>query len=88
VANEASLSFYIARAYWGQGLASEAGAAFVEFGWRHLHLSRIITAVQVGNGASVRILEKLGFQLISTEVGERSFFHFALTAPRQKNDQE
>jgi len=87
IADEAKLSFYIARAYWGQGLASEAGAAFVEFGWKQLPLSRILAAVQVGNAASVRILEKLGFDLISTETGPRSFFHFALTAPRQQNDQ-
>jgi len=88
VADEASLSFYLARAYWGQGLASEAGAAFVEFGWKQLQLSRIVTTVQVGNGASVRILEKLGFDLISTEVGQRSFFHFALAASQQKNQEE
>jgi ribosomal-protein-alanine N-acetyltransferase len=88
VADEAALSFYIARAYWGQGLASEAGAAFVEFGWKQLQLSRIVTIVQVGNGASVRILEKLGFDLISTEAGQRSFFHFALTAPQQRNEEE
>jgi ribosomal-protein-alanine N-acetyltransferase len=82
VADEAALSFYIARAYWGQGLASEAGAAFVEFGWKQLRLSRIVTTVQVGNGASVRILEKLGFDLVSTDVGQRSFFQFALAAPQ------
>jgi RimJ/RimL family protein N-acetyltransferase len=88
VAGEASLSFYIARAYWGQGLASEAALAFVEFGWKQLRLSRIVTTVQVGNGASVRILEKLGFALISTDVGQRSFFHFALAAPQQEKQEE
>jgi [ribosomal protein S5]-alanine N-acetyltransferase len=81
VAGEATLSFYIAREYWGRGFASEAGRAFVEFGWNQLRLSRIVATVQVGNGASVRILEKLGFDLVATEHGPRSFFKFALQNP-------
>jgi [ribosomal protein S5]-alanine N-acetyltransferase len=81
VAGEATLSFYIAREYWGQGFASEAALAFVEFGWKQLQLSRIVATVQVGNGASVRILEKLGFDLVVKEHGQRSFFKFALRSP-------
>jgi [ribosomal protein S5]-alanine N-acetyltransferase len=84
VAGEATLSFYIAREYWGQGLASEAALAFVEFGWKQLHLSRIVATVQVGNAASVRILEKLGFALVATERGQRSFFKFALQSPEPR----
>ena len=85
VAGEAALSFYLARAHWGHGLASEAAAAFVEFGWRQLQLFRIVATVQVGNAASVRIMEKLGFELLATEVGQRSFFKFALPSPEQRN---
>lgn len=81
VASEAALSFYIARAFWNQGFATEAAQAFVEFGWRDLHLSRIVATVQEGNAASVHILEKLGFDLIRTERGMRSFLEFALANP-------
>jgi RimJ/RimL family protein N-acetyltransferase len=82
VAGEAKLSFFFGRAHWGQGLAGEAAAAFVKFGWEELQLSRIVAAVEVGNGASVRILEKLGFELVATERGpQRSFFTFALANP-------
>lgn len=78
-AGEGSLAFYLARAYWGRGLATEAGRTFVIFGFNKLKLSRIVTAVQVGNDASVRVLEKLGFTLFRTETGEfRSFYHFEL----------
>jgi hypothetical protein len=36
----------------------------------------------VGNDASVRVLEKLRFRLVSTEKGEfRSFYHFELDHP-------
>ena len=79
VVGEATLSFYFGREHWGQGLASEAAAAFVKFGQEELRLSRIVATVQVENGASLRILEKLGFELIATERGPRSFFKFALS---------
>lgn len=81
VYGEGSLAFYLARAYWGRGLATEAGRAFVNFGFDELHLPRIVTAVEVGNDASVRVLDKLGFALVRTEQGElRSFYHFELLA--------
>lgn len=82
VDGEATLSFYFGREHWGLGLASEARAAFIKFGWEELRLSRIVATVQVENGASARILEKLGFKLIATERGSsRSFFKFALANP-------
>lgn len=78
VAGEAVLGFYLAREFWGRGLASEAGCAFLDFGFGELKLERIVTAVEVGNAASVRVLEKLGFQLSYLEQGPRSFYHFEL----------
>jgi RimJ/RimL family protein N-acetyltransferase len=85
IPGEAAISFYLARAYWGRGLASEAAAAFVEFGWEQLRLARIVATVQTGNAASVRILEKLGFELLATEIGTRTFLKFALPNPEQRN---
>jgi [ribosomal protein S5]-alanine N-acetyltransferase len=79
VAGEAVLGFYLAPEFWGQGFASEAGRAFVTFGFDELKL--IVTAVQVENAASVRVLEKLGFVLASVEQGSRSFYHFELSRP-------
>ena len=81
VPGEAVLAFYIARQFWGQGFASEAGHAFVEFGFEELKLERIVTAVQVENTASIRVLEKLGFVVTSHETGPRSFYHFELSGP-------
>jgi ribosomal-protein-alanine N-acetyltransferase len=75
------LGFYIARAYWGRGFATEAARAFVEYGFRELKVPRIISSVEVGNAASSRVLVKLGFKLVRREEGERrSFDHFELTA--------
>jgi RimJ/RimL family protein N-acetyltransferase len=81
VAGEAVLGFHLARQFWGQGFASEAGRAFVEFGFGELKLERIVTAVEVGNIASVRVLERLGFVVTSHEKGPRSFYHFELPRP-------
>lgn len=81
VAGEAALAFYIARQFWGRGLATEAALAFVNFGWEELHLKRIVASVQQGNNASVHILQKLGFELIATEQGTRTFLKFVLCNP-------
>jgi ribosomal-protein-alanine N-acetyltransferase len=84
VVDEAVLGFYLAREFWGRGLASEAGHTFVAFGFDELKLARIVTAVEVGNTASVRVLEKLGFALAYLEEGPRSFYHFELLRPASR----
>jgi [ribosomal protein S5]-alanine N-acetyltransferase len=81
VPGEGVLAFYLARQYWGQGLASEAASAFVKFGFEKLGLRKIVATVEVGNTASIRILEKLKFDLVRREEGPRTFDHFALLRP-------
>lgn len=76
---EGTLAFYLARANWRQGLATDAGTAFVAFAFAELHLTRLVATVQVGNDASVRVLEKLGFSWQRREEGDlRSYNHFEL----------
>jgi [ribosomal protein S5]-alanine N-acetyltransferase len=78
IAGEAVLAFYIASPYWGQGFATEAGKAFIRFGFTELGLDRIVATVQKGNDASIHVLQKLGFSLVYTEEGQRTFHHFSL----------
>ena len=78
IKDEGTLGFYIAHEYWGNGFATEAGRAFIQFGFNELKLKRIAASVQVGNDASVHVIEKLGFTLAETEHGHRSFYHFML----------
>ncbi len=54
------LGYWIARADWNRGLATEAGHALVEIA-RMLKLARLEAAHFVDNPASGRVLEKLGF---------------------------
>ncbi len=58
----ADLAYYFAPELWGQGLATEAAAAVVRFGLEELGLHRIQATVRPENPASVRVLEKSGFQ--------------------------
>ena len=79
IAGEASLGLYIAKPYWGRGLATEAGHAFIDFGFNKLNIKRIVTSIQAGKDASIRVIEKLGFTLEYFEQGNpRSFLHYEL----------
>jgi len=82
---EGTLAFYIAKAYWGNGFATEAGRAFIDLGFNELGLKRLVTTIQAGNDASLRVVEKLGFSKTFTEpatqTNARSFIHFELINP-------
>jgi ribosomal-protein-alanine N-acetyltransferase len=60
--NRAAIGYDLARAYWGQGIGTEAVSAIVRFGFERMRLNRIEAEALVDNTASVRLLEKLGFQ--------------------------
>ena len=56
----AELGYWLAVPAWGQGIATEAVRAMVDYGFRELVLARIYAQVIDGNAASLRVLEKLG----------------------------
>jgi RimJ/RimL family protein N-acetyltransferase len=49
--------------YWGRGLATEAGAASIEFARTTLRLGRLVAMVHPDNVASARVVTKLGFSV-------------------------
>ena len=55
------LGYWIARAHWGRGLATEACTALIAIA-RALAIPRLEGAHFVDNTASARVLEKLGFK--------------------------
>jgi RimJ/RimL family protein N-acetyltransferase len=55
------LGYWIARAHWGRGFATEASAALVDIA-RTLRLPTLEGSYFVDNPASGRVLEKLGFE--------------------------
>lgn len=57
-----ALGYTIARAYWGQGYATEAAQALITFELDKLHLVRIEAVCLPDNLASIRVLRKIGMQ--------------------------
>ena len=58
----AELGYVLDRSRWGQGLMSEVLPMLVRFGFEQLGLHRMDARVEPENGASVRLLKKLGFK--------------------------
>jgi len=58
--NEVEVAYTIAREYWGQGLASEAAQAILNYGFEHLNLLRLISLIDAENIASLKVAEKIG----------------------------
>lgn len=63
----AEVGYDLARAYWGQGIASETLRAIVRFGFETMNLHRIYASTIADNHRSVRLLERLGFQREGTK---------------------
>ena len=60
--DEVEVDFILDRDYWGQGLATEAGQATLQYGYNNLDLAMIVGIVHPENVGSQRVLEKLGMQ--------------------------
>jgi ribosomal-protein-alanine N-acetyltransferase len=87
VAREAALAFYLAPDVWRQGFATEAGRAWIRFGFERLELTRIVASVDARNAASLRVLEKLGFQWRGTTgTAERPIHELELRAPLNRRN--
>ncbi len=56
------LGFRLAQPYWGHGFATEAALAWVHAAFDEFHIHRLGAFVHPENVASIRVLEKLGFQ--------------------------
>ena len=59
---EPEFGYWIARRWWGQGFATEAGRAVVAIARDSLRLKRLAAGHFLDNPASGRVLEKLGFR--------------------------
>lgn len=56
------IGYALASKHWGRGYASEALEALLDHGFRALGLNRVEADIDPRNGASARVLEKLGFR--------------------------
>ena len=58
--SEVEVAYLLARAYWGQGLGTEAAQAILEYGFRELSVPRLICLIDPENKASVKVATKIG----------------------------
>ncbi len=58
----AEIGYFVAEPYWGKGIATEAIKQIVEYGFSSLGMVRIYAGVFEYNPASMKVLEKCGFQ--------------------------
>jgi RimJ/RimL family protein N-acetyltransferase len=56
------IGWWLARRFWGQGLATEAARAALNDGFERACLARIIALAQIPNVASIRVMEKIGMR--------------------------
>lgn len=58
--SEVEVAYLLAKAYWGQGLGTEAAQAILHYGFERLGLSRLICLIDQANEASVKVASKIG----------------------------
>lgn len=58
----AEMGYWLSEMYWGRGLATRAAQATSEWAFEHYQLTRIFAQVFAHNVASMRVLEKAGFE--------------------------
>lgn len=57
----AEIGYWLGRAVWGRGIATEALLALTDYAFAHHDLARIQAFVYAWNPASMRVLEKAGY---------------------------
>jgi RimJ/RimL family protein N-acetyltransferase/precorrin-6B methylase 2 len=60
--SEIELTYVLARAAWGKGLATEAAKALRDYAFQSLQCSRLIALIEPGNQASERVAQKIGMR--------------------------
>ncbi len=58
--DEFDIGFRFFKKYWNHGYASESAEACIKLGFEHFKMPEIVGRARKENGASIRVLEKLG----------------------------
>ncbi len=61
---DVELTYALGKDHWGQGYATEAGRALIEYGFAHLGIDRIINAISPTNFRSRNLMLRLGFAFV------------------------
>jgi RimJ/RimL family protein N-acetyltransferase len=81
--HELEFGYWVARPYWGRGIATEAGAAVIANARESLRLRRLVAGHFTDNPASGRVLQKLGFRPTGATRGRYSAGRNAIAPVRE-----
>lgn len=80
---EPEIGWWLARPYWGRGLATEAARTALRDMFERSTLERIISIARPANTVSIRIMEKLGLKLeCQFEKDGVRLVRYAISGPR------
>lgn len=68
---EVDLGYRFFKKYWGQGYATESSQACLGYGFKILHLNKIVARAMEENIGSIRVMEKLGMRFVRAEIFEK-----------------
>jgi RimJ/RimL family protein N-acetyltransferase len=66
--DDPEVGWFLDPTVWGDGLATEGGLAAARYGFETLSASRLVSICTEENRASRRVMEKLGFTLLTTRL--------------------
>jgi RimJ/RimL family protein N-acetyltransferase len=69
-ADDPEVGWSLDPAWWGRGIATEAGAAAVAWAFGELDFPRVVSITTEANTASRNVMAKLGFELLTTVESE------------------
>lgn len=62
---EIEIGYYLFKRYWNKGYATELAKAFLNWGFKHLKINKIITVINPENHASRHVLKKAGMHFVN-----------------------
>ena len=71
--DSADIGYAIGRSHWNKGIATKAVRIVINYGFEVLGLNRIEAEVLTHNGASIRVLEKLGFERYDPDTTDHKY---------------
>ncbi|HEY6572535.1 MAG TPA: GNAT family N-acetyltransferase [Candidatus Eisenbacteria bacterium] len=84
-AYEVEVAYLLDREFWGQGLATEAAAAIIDYGFGPLGLTRLISLIDPENEASARVARRVGMTLereVADQFGRSHLYSIARPVKR------
>ncbi len=89
---EIEIGYRLMKKFWGRGYATEGGKAILKHGFEVLKLPKVVAITNIGNGASKRVLEKIGLTYVNDadyksapDAHKRVVSWFAVTNHQVKN---